>query len=69
MPHFTEEELLEIDEIMVTLRSYVQETTSNFLAGNRDIDATWNAYISEFNAIGLPKVLSTVQKVYDRMYK
>jgi putative aldouronate transport system substrate-binding protein len=64
---YTEEELLEIDEIMITLRSYVQETTSNFLAGNRDIDATWNAYINEFNAIGLPKVLSTVQKVYDRM--
>jgi putative aldouronate transport system substrate-binding protein len=66
---YTEEEFEEIDEIMTTLKSYVQEMTSNFLAGNRDIDTGWNSYINEFNAIGLPKVLSTVQKVYDRMYK
>ena len=54
---------------MVTLRSYLREATSNFLAGNRDIDTTWNAYINDINRIGLSRVLSTAQKVYDRMYK
>jgi hypothetical protein len=43
--------------------------TSSFLAGNRDIDSSWNAYVNELNAIGLPKALSTVQKAYDRMSK
>jgi putative aldouronate transport system substrate-binding protein len=66
---YTEEELAFVSEVQTTLNSYVLEMTSNFLAGNRDIDASWNAYVAELNAIGLPRVLSTVQKVYDRMYK
>jgi putative aldouronate transport system substrate-binding protein len=66
---YTEDETAFISEVQTTLNSYVLEMTSNFLAGNRDIDASWNAYVAELNAIGLPRVLGTVQKVYDRMYK
>jgi len=66
---YTEEELNDIGEISATLRSYIIESTSNFLAGNRDIDSTWNAYINDINNIGLGRFLSTVQKVYDRMWK
>jgi hypothetical protein len=66
---FNESELNEVDELMATLRSYLAESTSNFLAGNRDIDATWNTYINDINNIGLSRVLNTVQRVYDRMYK
>jgi putative aldouronate transport system substrate-binding protein len=66
---YTIEENAEIRDTMATLESYVTEMTANFLAGNRNIDTDWNAYLAELNVIGLPKVLSTVQKVYDRMNK
>jgi len=66
---YTEAEKNEVDIPMASLLTYLTEATSNFLAGNRDIDATWNAYLNDINNIGLPKVLATVQKVYDRMYK
>jgi putative aldouronate transport system substrate-binding protein len=66
---YNEDENEIISETLATLNSYVSEMTSNFLAGNRDIDTTWNAYINEVNNIGLPKVIGVMQKVYDRMYK
>jgi putative aldouronate transport system substrate-binding protein len=66
---YTLEELEATADILITLKNYVAEMTSSFIAGNRDIDASWNGYIGELNSIGLPKVLATVQKVYDRMYK
>lgn len=59
----------QISEILVTLTSYVEEMTSNFLAGNVDIDAGWDSFQSELKAIGVDTVLSVVQQVYDRMYK
>ena len=66
---YSEDEMLVISDIQTTLNNYVLEMTSNFLAGNRYIDASWNAYIAELNTIGLPRLLSTLQKAYDRMYK
>ena len=59
----------QISEILVTLTSYVEEMTSNFLAGHVDIDAGWDSFQSELKAIGVDTVLSVVQQVYDRMYK
>jgi putative aldouronate transport system substrate-binding protein len=66
---FTIEENASIRDTMATLESYVTEMTANFLAGNRNIDTDWNTYLAELNAIGLPRVITAVQKVYDRMYK
>jgi hypothetical protein len=43
--------------------------TSAFLAGNRDIDSSWNAYIAELNNIGAAKFISVNQGVYNRMYR
>lgn len=58
-----------ISETMVTLTSYVEEMTANFLAGNIDIESGWDAYLAEIDAIGVDAVVGTVQQVYDRMYK
>ena len=66
---YNEDENALMSEVQTTLNNYVHEMTSNFLAGNRDIDSSWNAYVAELNTIGLPRVLATVQRVYDRMYK
>jgi putative aldouronate transport system substrate-binding protein len=66
---YTEEEFAVVSELEATLKSYVNEMTASFLAGNRDIDVSWNAYLAEMDKIGLPKVLATVQQAYNRMYK
>lgn len=66
---FTAEESEAVSDIMVTIKSYVCEMTSAFLAGNKDIDAEWDAYLAELEEIGVGKIIETVQGVYDRMYK
>jgi putative aldouronate transport system substrate-binding protein len=66
---YNPDEMLEISEILTNLESYNTSTTAAFLSGNKDIDASWNAYQAELNNIGLPRALSIIQKVYDRMYK
>jgi putative aldouronate transport system substrate-binding protein len=66
---YTEEEMNSIRDIQTSLNNYVLEMTSAFLAGNRDIDSTWNAYLAELNNIGLAKFISVNQGVYNRMYR
>jgi putative aldouronate transport system substrate-binding protein len=66
---YTTEENDSIRDIQISLNNYVLEMTSAFLAGNRDIDSSWNAYVTELNNIGLAKFISVNQVVYDRMYK
>ncbi|MFQ7098322.1 MAG: hypothetical protein ACLRUN_13370 [Christensenellales bacterium] len=41
----------QISEILVTLTSYVEEMTSNFLAGNVDIDVGWDSFQNELKVI------------------
>jgi putative aldouronate transport system substrate-binding protein len=58
-----------IRDIQTSLTNYVLEMTSAFLAGNRDIDSSWNTYIAELDNIGAAKFISVNQTVYDRMYR
>ena len=51
------------------MADFVREWNANFMAGNLDIDANWDAYLEELNNIGMQQSLEVVQGVYDRMYK
>jgi len=66
---YTIPELDSINDPRTTMYSHILEMTATFLAGNRDIDAGWNAYVAELNTIGLPRIMSTMQTVYNRMYR
>jgi putative aldouronate transport system substrate-binding protein len=66
---YNAEEVTEITELLTNLESYNTSMTAAFLSGNSNIDSSWNAYQAELNNIGLPRALSIIQKVYDRMYK
>ena len=66
---YTTEEGEAIFEIESILKSYVDESMAAFIAGNKNIDTEWDAYLAELNKIGLEKYLEVVQGVYDRMYK
>jgi hypothetical protein len=52
--------------IRPTVQSYVAENTARFIVGDRSLNE-WNAYVSEFDKMGLPKLIETLQGVYDRM--
>ena len=66
---YTQEETEVYTDIKTTLDTYRDEATANFLAGNTDIDANWDAYVAELENIGLSELLEVVQAAYDRMYK
>jgi putative aldouronate transport system substrate-binding protein len=66
---YTEEENTAVKDILVTLNTYIIESTAKFLTGNEDIDSSWAGYLNELNTIGLSKALPVIQKAYDRMYK
>jgi putative aldouronate transport system substrate-binding protein len=66
---YNAEEVTEITELLANLNNYNTSAIAAFLTGNSNIDSSWNAYQAELNNIGLPRALSIIQKVYDRMYK
>lgn len=65
---FTEEEEEVINEFQSTINTYVVNCWSEFITGVRDIDEDWDAYVSEFDKMGLEEYMSAVQSCYDRMY-
>ena len=40
--------------------------TARWIAGESDIDADWDSYISSLNGIGLEEYVSMYQTAYDR---
>ncbi|MDD4011916.1 MAG: extracellular solute-binding protein [Sphaerochaetaceae bacterium] len=66
---YTDEENSQINEIKLTLKTYVDEYASQVIDGQKDLDATWAEFQSEIKKIGLDTYLSVSQNVYDRMYK
>ena len=50
-------------------KNYVKQTTAEFLTGERDIDAEWDAYLAELKKMGIDTVVETLQGAYDRLYK
>lgn len=62
-----EEETQHISEIRATLKSYVNESSVNFVTRNLNLDAEWNKYLAELDRIGLQTFLEVCQTAYDRM--
>jgi len=66
--NYTLEEMEIISEIKPNLDTYMKEMNANFMAGNLDIDATWDSYLAELENIGLSQYLEVISGVYARMY-
>lgn len=62
------EEAEELSLIQNSVETYMNEMTDNFLAGNRDIEADLDAYVAEYEVMGLPRMLEIMQTAYDRQY-
>ena len=63
----TVEEQDELNIYELDLKSYAEETTSNFIIGKGDIDKDWDSYLKSLEGFGLSNVLKLRQDAYDRM--
>ncbi|MGN0759983.1 MAG: hypothetical protein ACI4MU_12400, partial [Candidatus Ventricola sp.] len=65
---YQEEESEEISEILANLETYVALTTANWLLGNGDMDAEWDAYLKELSNIGIERAQEIAQAAYTRSH-
>ena len=66
---YTAEETEIYNDINTDLKTYVDESMAAFMTGTRDIEAEWDSYLAQLEALRLPEFLNIVQQAYDRMYK
>ena len=66
---YTDSEQGIIDELHRTILDYVHESFARFAMGDLDIDRDWNAYVAEFDKMGLREVIAATQSAWDRMNK
>jgi putative aldouronate transport system substrate-binding protein len=64
---YTEEELNEINQIITDINTYTDEARVLFATGGLDLDADWDDYLAEIDAMGRQKWLDAAQAAYDRM--
>lgn len=63
---YTSEELKELATLKTDLKNYMASMKSQFIVGEKDIDATWDEYLAELEKIGLSRLLEIEQAAYDR---
>jgi len=66
---YTEEESQIRADIYTAIDSYVNECFTLFCTGEMDLNADWDSYCAELEAMGLQDVLDAENACYDRMYK
>ena len=64
---FSTEELDERATIMAVTDKLIEQTTFEFLSGQKDIDSYWNTYIKELKSANMDRLLEISQTAYDRM--
>lgn len=67
--YLTEEESAEVAQLTETLSSYVEEQSTLFILGTRDLDTEWDSYLKEFDSMNLNRLIEIRQAAYDRQFK
>ncbi len=62
---YTEEEQNEMAVAQANITNVTDNQWGLWLVGDEDVDATWDAYVENVNAAGLPRVLEIRQKAFD----
>jgi putative aldouronate transport system substrate-binding protein len=68
-PYYSLEDADEISILTTDLFRLVEEKKAKWIVGKADIDAEWDTYIKDLEAIGLEKLLKISQKTYDNYLK
>lgn len=66
---YTAEEGSERSTLITDINNYHKIAYTQFINGELDIDADFDAYVAELEKIGLDRLLEIEQAAYDRMYK
>ena len=64
MVQYSEDELAEISSLIMDLQSFVELKYANWVTGLEDIDADWDAYIEQLNAMGLERYIELQNQAY-----
>jgi putative aldouronate transport system substrate-binding protein len=65
--YFTEDQANEVATILPQLETFVDETFAQALTGQIDIEAEWESYLSNLEAIGLSRFVEIHQEVLDQV--
>ena len=65
----TREESSEVSNIRAMVNDYVEENMALFALGTKNVESEWDAYVKEFDALGLDRMMEIYQSAYDRQYK
>jgi putative aldouronate transport system substrate-binding protein len=63
--YFTEDQANEIATVMPQLQDFVDETLAQAVTGQFDIEAEWESYLANLEAIGLSRFVEIHQNVLD----
>lgn len=63
------ESAAEYSEYKTLISDHIDLSLAQFVKGERDIDAEWDAYVAELEAYGLSEFLRLKQEAYDAAYK
>lgn len=63
---YSTEDYDKFNKIMTDIKTYVQETSQQWVLGAKDVDATWDEYVATINKFGLNEALEIQQKAYDK---
>ncbi len=66
--NLTPEESERINFLQTQINDYVEENIALFLAGEKDVDAEWDAYVAEFDNLNLDEYMELRQTAYTRQY-
>ena len=66
---YTTEEAKERSQIVTDMQNYIKTKKSAFIQGKEDIDSNWDAFVAEFEKMGLTRLIEIEQAAYDRFYK
>ena len=64
--NYTNEENEFLSNYGMSIQSYVMQTQSQWLMGEKDIDKDWDAYVKQLEGLKLQEFLDTMQGAYDR---
>ena len=63
---YTDEESLLINDYGVSCQNYVEGCLADWLLGNKDIDADWDAYLAQLQTLKIDDFIAAQQSAYDR---
>ena len=63
--YYSEEDASEIAMLQTNINTYVEESIAQFIVGQKDVEADWDAYLAELQNMRLDRYLEIIQNTYD----